>query len=182
MGLFEAAQAPITFKMLHDEAALHVVMHMATRESLEWTTESGETRSHGMAFRSDIALWVADEAESRAGRIWSEATETEGDHAVLCCYFLPKHFWGQSVTMADFDEPAQRTSERAIRIKNLFSASLRLDRLRNDHSDGDDGVFNAALATLTGKVAEILIEKCAEKFPDSRFYTSNPSTTGDNPS
>jgi hypothetical protein len=177
LKLLEAAQAPVPFGVLVDEATRHVVFGMRHQTVVDHESEDGEVfGTEAVEYRHDINLWLEEEAALRAETVWDKSGEIdeEDGHRVLCRYFLPKHFLGRDVTLSGIGGEGRRHSERKKVIRELFARSLALSALEEERHGAEAELFGEALASLTGRVAAILMEKCSEKFTDLDFNPIEP--------
>lgn len=177
VALLEAAAAPLPFGVLIDEACRHVVFGLRHQAVLDHESEDGEVISTAaVEYRCDVNLWLEEEAGVRAGLIWTGSGEVDGEegHRVLCRYFLPKHFLQQPVTLSAIGGDFRRHSERGKVIRELFARSLVLTPTTEERLGSEDGLFSEALASLTGRVAVLLMEKCSEKYADLNFTYEEP--------
>ena len=183
LTLLEVAAAPTYFGALQEEASHHVVFTMKHQAPVEHENENGATSgTEAVGYRYDVSLWLEDEACMRADIVWSGSDEVDHEgHRVLCRYFLPKYFLNHDVTLSSIGGDFRRHSERGKEIKHVFARALTVDNLKDEQGEALGGLFADALASLTGRVAVILMEKCSEKFTDLNFSTPEPGTTQGTP-
>lgn len=177
LALLAAAQAPVPFGVLVDEAARHVVFGLRHQAALEHENEDGEViGTEAIEYRHDVNLWLDEEASIRSEVVWKESGDTDGEegHRVLCRYFLPKHFLGRDVTLSRIGGDFRRHSERGKVIQEIFARSLALHATAEERQGAKDELFSEALASLTGRVAANLMKKCSEKFTGLDFPIPEP--------
>lgn len=177
LALLDAAQAPVPFGVLVDEATRHVVFGLRHQAALEHEDENGEVIStEAVEYGYDLDVWLEEEAAIRSRVVWRGSGEVDGEegHRVLCRYFLPKHFLGRDVTLSRIGGDFRRHSERGQVIREIFARSLALPPTAEERLGAEEGLFARALASLTGRVAMLLMKKCSEKFTGLDFHAPEP--------
>jgi hypothetical protein len=179
--LLQAAAAPVSFELINHEACRHVVFRMQHQEELDVVGEDGDLIStHAIEYRYDVAVWMEEEANQRSASIWDKTSALDDGQAVLCRYFLPKHFLNQDVNLSSIGGDFRRHSERSQVIRKLFAGELALHRIGAERGESLDAAFSKALVSLTGLVAARLMNKCSEIFPNLNFNLFEPECDGDN--
>ena len=169
--LLKAAEGPIPFKLLVDEARRHVVLIGQYIDLDDDSKNSAESLLKSPVLQeldADLQEWISYESPDRADRIW-QAVVKENHGRALCLYYLPKHFLAKKVVMGSVGPP-QRISEQSEQICRIMALELAVERLeRESGNDQSDALLRLAWQALAGQVVERLMRKCTEKGWNQNF-------------
>ncbi|MBI4028439.1 MAG: hypothetical protein HY360_25865 [Verrucomicrobia bacterium] len=169
--LLDAAGGPVSFRSLFEAAKNHHVFipregeyRPPPEETEDEPTESRDetidpetfTPTDGKEPAPDMNVWLPEEAEMRANRIWDQVA-LSGLRDVLCRYYLPKHAGGQKCALKDLGQP-QRVNEQVAELQAILACELRVEKVRQESGEN----MTEAVRILAELVLEKLLKQCSE--------------------